>query len=70
MEETKSIWASRTVWGGIVALLAGIATLFGITLSEADQSILADALLGISSALGGILAIWGRIRATKRIGKV
>jgi len=69
MYGNKSIWASTTVWGGIVALLAGIAAIFGVTISEADQSILAEALLGISSALGGIIAIWGRIRATKRIGK-
>lgn len=69
MYNTKSIWASTTVWGGIVALLAGIAAIFGVTISEADQSILTEALLGISSALGGIIAIWGRIRATKQIGK-
>lgn len=69
MYDTKSIWASTTVWGGIVALLAGIAAIFGVTISEADQSILTEALLGISSALGGIIAIWGRIRATKQIGK-
>jgi hypothetical protein len=69
MYGNKSIWASTTVWGGIVALLAGIAAIFGVTISEADQSILTEALLGISSALGGIIAIWGRIRATKQIGK-
>lgn len=69
MYGNKSIWASTTVWGGIVALLAGIAAIFGVTISEADQSILAEALLGISSAIGGIIAIWGRVRATKQIGK-
>lgn len=69
MYGNKSIWASTTVWGGIVALLAGIVAIFGVTISEADQSILAEALLGISSAIGGIIAIWGRVRATKQIGK-
>lgn len=69
MYDTKSIWASTTVWGGIVALLAGIAAIFGVTFTEADQATLTEALLGISSAIGGIVAIWGRIRATKAIGK-
>ncbi len=69
MNDYKSIWTSTTVWGGIVALLAGIAAIFGVTFTEADQATLTEALLGISSAIGGIVAIWGRIRATKQIGK-
>lgn len=67
--DTKGIFASKTVWGGIVALLAGGAAIFGYTFSEADQATLTEAVAGIASAVGGIIAIYGRVTATKAIGK-
>jgi len=65
---TKGIFASKTVWGGVVALLAGIAAIFGYSFSEVDQTTLTEAIVGIASAIGGLLAIYGRVMATKEIG--
>ena len=65
--ETKSATQSAGVWGGIIAVLAGIAGLFGYSISEADQATLSQGVTGAFAFVGGIVAIWGRIRATKTI---
>ena len=66
--EYRSAFASKGVWGGLVALAAGLLAMSGYTISPADQVQLVNLVAGIISAIGGILAIIGRIRATKRIG--
>ncbi len=68
MTETKSIWMSRTVWGAAIAVLAALAGLLGVSIDEADQGILTDAMMQLMGAAGGVLAIWGRVRATSKIG--
>lgn len=68
LNQTKSMLASRGVWGGATALLAGLAGLLGYSVSPADQVSLVNLATGLAAAVGGILAIIGRIRATKRIG--
>lgn len=68
MEEFKGLFASRTVWGGILALLAGLAGLFGYTVTAEDTATLTELLASVGSAVGGIVAIYGRIVASKRIG--
>jgi multidrug resistance efflux pump len=67
--DTKGIFASKTVWGGVVALLAGGTAIFGYSVSETDQASLVEAVSGIASAVGGLIAIYGRVTATKAIGK-
>ena len=68
MYEFKSALHSKGVWGGLIAMAAGLLGLLGYTISPADQVQLVNLVAGIISAIGGILAIIGRIRATKRIG--
>lgn len=68
MEDIKGAFASRAVWGGIVAVLAGIAGIFGYTIDPALQGEIATQALGIAAAVGGVIAIWGRLKATKKIG--
>jgi hypothetical protein len=65
---TKSPFQSRGVWGGIVAIIAMVASMVGYTLTDADQAALTLLLPGIVSGVGGVLAIIGRIGATKKIG--
>ena len=64
----KSAFASKGVWGGLIAVAAGLLAVFGYSISPADQVQLVNLVAGLISAIGGILAIIGRIRATKRIG--
>ena len=76
LHDTKPAAASGTIWGGVaatvsglVAVVAALANLSGYEVSEADVAALTVALTGIVSTIGGVMAILGRVRATKRIGR-
>lgn len=69
MDGNQPWYASKTVWGGIVALLAGVAAAFGYVVDEAVQVDTATAITAFASAIGGLVAVYGRIKATKKIGK-
>lgn len=76
MDEFKNALASKGVWGGIVAAIAGGAAILGYTITPADQQIVAGDLAqivgmvsGVASMVGGLVAIWGRVVASKKIGK-
>jgi hypothetical protein len=69
MNDYKSLLASKTVWGGFLALFAGFAGIFGYSISPADQVQAVDAVASVASSIGGIVAIYGRVKATKVIGK-
>lgn len=64
----KSFLQSRGVWGGAVAVLGGLGGLFGYTIPPQDAVQLPILLSGIASSVGGVLAIVGRIKATRKIG--
>lgn len=64
----KPFLASRTVWAGIVAILASALGLLDITIGPEDQSALVEIALQAVTLVSGAVAIWGRVRATKRIG--
>ena len=67
--ETKSILASRTVWSGLVAVVAGVAGIWGYGFSSEDQAAVVELGSAVAAAVGGIGAIWGRVAATKSVGK-
>lgn len=60
----KPWWQSRTMWGGVVAAGAGIAGALGYYVDVAVTTELATSVAGI---VGGLLAIVGRISATRPI---
>lgn len=63
----KQWYESKTVIGGIVAVVSGVAAAFGIAISPEDQEQIVAAVAAIGSAVGGALAIYGRIKASKPI---
>jgi hypothetical protein len=69
MSEVKSLFASKTIWGAFIAIIAGVLSLFGYQLGAADQAELINAASGIAAAVGGLLAVYGRVVASKRIGQ-
>lgn len=69
MEDFKGMFASKTVWGGIVALLAGVLGLLGYTVNAADQATLIEMATAVAASVGGVIAIYGRVKASKKIGK-
>lgn len=65
----KPWYLSKSVWGGIVALVAVTLSVFGYGIGADDQAILVDYAVSIGGAVGGLLAIYGRIVASKKVGK-
>ncbi|MEG0007950.1 MAG: hypothetical protein RR721_08010 [Aeromonas sp.] len=64
LPQAKPALKSRAVIGGVIAVGAGIAGLFGIDVDAQTQSSLAMTAVDVASAVGGLLAIWGRLKAT------
>jgi hypothetical protein len=74
MDQTKSIFLSKTAWGAGLAIAASLAGMIGYSISPSDQSQALDLLGQIYDigervvVIGGsALAIWGRIKATHKI---
>jgi|AntDeeMinimDraft_5_1070356.scaffolds.fasta_scaffold58116_2 hypothetical protein len=67
MYQDKPWYKSKTIWGGIVALLAGIAGIFGYGISTPDQVTLTEGFLAVGSAVGGVIAVYGRIVAKENV---
>ncbi|MCD2181004.1 hypothetical protein [Rhizobium sp. GN54] len=65
--ETKVWYLSRTVWGGILAIAASVLNLAGTEISGADQAELADKMTALMAAAGGIVAVAGRLAASRRL---
>lgn len=68
MNEVKSLFASKTFWGALVAVAAGVLGLFGYTVTPEDEMWLVDSIAGVAAIAGGLVAVYGRIRTSKRIG--
>lgn len=67
MDDVKRWYQSKTIWGGLVALIAALAGLVGIELDAATGSALTVALSQAAAAIGAIVAIVGRLEAVKPI---
>ena len=68
MDEFKTLTESKTFWGAVVTLGGAALALGHYLLSQADAAQAVDLLSGIASAVGGLIAIYGRVVATKKIG--
>ncbi len=65
----KSWYQSTGVWGGIIAVAAPIiASIFHVTISSEDTLQIVNILTAAADLVGGALAIYGRVRATRQIG--
>ena len=67
VEPAKPWYTSTAVWGGIIAALSGVGAAYGLTLSTEDAAELANALAAVGAGIGGILAVVGRVKATRQI---
>ena len=67
MSGIKNFFASKTIWGALLAVTAGVLSMAGYTVSPEDQASLLELVAGGGSLIGGALALYGRIKATKRI---
>ena len=65
--ETKAWWQSKTIWGGLVAIGSALAGVAGIAISPELQDEIVALVMVIAGGVGGLLSIYGRIKADKEI---
>ena len=63
MSGIKSIFSSKGVWGGAIALIFTLLPLFGINIGAEDQASILGNIEGIIAAAAVLFAIYGRITA-------
>lgn len=68
MDPVKPWYRSRTIWASLVTVAAALAALAGFPLGEADQAMLTETILQTVAAVGGLVALVGRLVAKSRIG--
>lgn len=68
MIATKPWYLSRTVWASLVTIVTAAAGLIGVPVAGIDNTALTDTILQAISALSGLVAIFGRLSATDKIG--
>lgn len=67
MTGTKPWYASKTVWGSLVAITAAVLGLWDVDVSVADQARATDMIVQLAGALGGMIALVGRFAATRHL---
>ncbi|GFM38306.1 hypothetical protein [Desulfovibrio psychrotolerans] len=67
MEETKHLLQSRTVWGATISILCAVLMALGYSVDDAAQSQMVEVGLSIGAVVGGLLSVYGRIKATKSV---
>jgi hypothetical protein len=67
MDDTKAWHQSKTIWGALVAILASVLQAAGTPLEPGMQHDLVEALMTLAGAAGGLLAIYGRLSADRRV---
>jgi hypothetical protein len=68
MIDTKYWYQSKTVWGALIAILASVLQAGGFELDEGAQGEFAEGIVALMGAVGGLLALYGRLSADKRLG--
>ena len=68
MTDMKPWWQSKTLWGAIVTIASATLGLAGLELGDVDAEALTGLLTSLGAAIGGIIAIVGRLKAKSRIG--
>lgn len=68
-DQEKPWWASKSVWGGLIAVLASVLAAFGYDIGAQDQQAIVVSAVSIAGAVGGVIAVVGRVKASHRIGK-
>ena len=67
MEDAKQWYYSKTIWGALLAIGSSALQMKGLQIGAADQSTIVDSAVSIAGAVGGLLAVYGRVTASKPI---
>lgn len=68
MDDYKALLQSKTVWSGILTFAASILAIFGYTIAPEQIAELTNFALTFVTAVTGLLTIFYRVKATKKIG--
>jgi len=63
----KKWWESKAVVGGLITVCAAIAGGFGIVIDTDTQDQISECVVVAATAIGGLLAIYGRVKAEQQI---
>lgn len=68
--DEKPWYLSKTILAALIIGICGILTLFGVsqgTAAGAEAEPIADNIIGLITAISGLVVIWGRITAKKKL---
>jgi hypothetical protein len=68
MDGAKNWYQSKTVWGALIAVGASMLQVAGVDFGAEEQAQLAEIAVTLAGAVGGLLALYGRLVATTAIG--
>lgn len=63
MGDLKNWYSSKTIWGALIAILASVMHLTGVDISTVDRGQIVVSIVNIAGALGGLIAVYGRVTA-------
>lgn len=65
---SKNILLSKTFWGVVIAVAAPVLSRYGFEIEPGTEESLAQEIVSVGgAAIGGILAIYGRLTAKKGV---
>lgn len=67
MNSVKPWYLSKTILASIITIVMSLGGLFGLPTSLVDNAALADTIMQAITALMGLVAIVGRLSASKKI---
>jgi len=68
MDQSKTIFASKTFWGAMLSGASALACgLFGFEIVPAEAEAAAHVLAGLGAAIGALVTLYGRWVARARI---
>ena len=68
MTSTKPWYLSRTIWAAMVTIATSLLGLTGFPAGLIDNAALTDLILQLITGIMGVLAIFGRLTASEKIG--
>lgn len=67
MLDSKPFYASKSFWGGVVAVAASLLGIAGLPLAASDQASIVELLTQAAALAGSALALYGRLVARKTL---
>ncbi|MEM8749423.1 MAG: hypothetical protein AAGF28_03935 [Pseudomonadota bacterium] len=67
MPNYKPWYFSKSIWGSLIAVAAGLTAAFGVEIDDESQSLLLEAIMQLIAVGGSLFAIFGRLTAQSQI---